>query len=29
MKDNIAINQRASGTGLKTAARFFAGYGGR
>ena len=26
---NIAINHRASGTGLKTATRFFAGYGGR
>ena len=26
---NIAINHRAFGTGLKTATRFFAGYGGR
>ena len=28
-KANIAINHRAFGTGLKTATRFFAGYGGR
>ena len=26
---NIAINHRAFGTGLKTATRFFAGYGRR
>ena len=29
MSSNIAINHRAFGTGLKTATRFFAGYGGR
>ena len=29
LPSNIAINHRASGTGLKTATRFFAGYGGR
>ena len=29
LPSNIAINHRAFGTGLKTATRFFAGYGGR
>ena len=29
LPSNIAINHRASGTGLKIATRFFAGYGGR
>ena len=29
LPSNIAINHRAFGTGLKTAARFFAGYGRR
>ena len=29
IKPNIAINHRTFGAGLKTATRFFAGYGGR
>ena len=29
LPSNIAINHRTFGAGLKTAARFFAGYGGR
>ena len=29
MQHNIAINHRTFGAGLKTATRFFAGYGGR
>ena len=29
LPSNIAINHRAFGTGLKTATRFLAGYGGR